>query len=40
MIVDSHAHYHNNAYKKPFRYLTYGEEGYALKQGESQQIFQ
>ena len=22
MIFDSHAHYNNNAYKKPFRYLT------------------
>ena len=40
MIVDSHAHYNNNAYKKPFRYLTYGEEGYALKEGDLDQLFQ
>ena len=40
MIVDSHAHYNNNAYKKPFRYLTYGEEGYALKEGDREQLFQ
>ena len=26
MIIDSHAHYNNNAYKKPFRYLTYDKE--------------
>ena len=39
MIVDSHAHYNNNAYKKPFRYLTYGEEGYALKEGDREQLF-
>ena len=40
MIVDSHAHYNNNASKKPFRYLTYGEEGYALKEGDREQLFQ
>ena len=40
MIVDSHAHYNNNAYKKPFRYLTYGAEGYALKEGDREQLFQ
>lgn len=40
MIVDSHAHYNNNAYNKPFRYLTYGEEGYALKEGDREQLFQ
>ena len=38
MIIDSHAHYNNNAYKKPFRYLTYGEDGYALKEGELPQL--
>ena len=35
MIIDSHAHYNNGAYKKPFRYLTYGEDGYALREGVS-----
>ena len=34
MIIDSHAHYNNNAYKKPFRYLSYDKAGYALKEGE------
>ena len=23
MIIDPHAHYNNNAYKKPFRHLAY-----------------
>ena len=40
MIIDSHAHYNNNAYKKPFRYLTYGEDGYALKEGDWLQLLQ
>ena len=40
MIIDSHAHYNNNAYKKPFRYLTYDKDGYALKEGEREQLFQ
>ena len=40
MIIDSHAHYNNSAYKKPFRYLTYGEKGYALKEGNQEQLFQ
>lgn len=40
MIIDSHAHYNNSAYKKPFRYLTYGEEGYAIKEGELNQLIQ
>lgn len=34
MIIDSHAHYANNCYKKPFRYLTRDENGYALAEGE------
>jgi len=38
MIIDSHAHYNNGAYKKPFRYLTYGHEGYTLKEGELAQL--
>lgn len=40
MIIDSHAHYNNNAYKKPFRYLSYDKYGYALKEGEREQLFQ
>ena len=40
MIIDSHAHYNNNAYKKPFRYLSYGKAGYALKEGDREQLFQ
>ena len=40
MIIDSHAHYNNNAYKKPFRYLSYGGDGYALKEGDWEQLFQ
>ena len=40
MIIDSHAHYNNNAYKKPFWYLTYGDDGYALKEGDRDQLFQ
>ena len=39
MIIDSHAHYNNNAYKKPFRYLAYGEDGYALREGDREQLF-
>ena len=40
IIIDSHAHYNNNAYKKPFRYLSYDEEGYILKEGELSQLIQ
>ena len=40
MIIDSHAHYNNNAYKKPFRYLDYGADGYALRDGDREQLFQ
>ena len=40
MIIDSHAHYNNNAYKKPFRYLSYDKNGYTLKEGEREQLFQ
>ncbi len=40
MIIDSHAHYTNNCYKKPFRYLTRNEEGYALAEGDWEQLFQ
>ena len=40
MIIDSHAHYNNSAYKKPFRYLSYDKDGYALKEGELLQLMQ
>ena len=40
MIIDSHAHYNNNAYKKPFRFLSYDKDGYALKEGELPQLMQ
>ena len=40
MIIDSHAHYNNSAYKKPFRYLSYDKDGYALKEGAQEQLFQ
>ena len=40
MIIDSHAHYKNNAYKKPFRYLSYDKDGYALREGDREQLFQ
>ena len=40
MIIDSHAHYNNNAYKKPFRYLSYDKYGYTLKEGDREQLFQ
>jgi len=39
VIIDSHAHYNNNAYKKPFRYLTRNAEGYALAEGDREQLF-
>ena len=40
MIIDSHAHYNNNAYKKPFRYLTYDKDGFFLKEGELPHLMQ
>ena len=40
MIIDSHAHYNNSAYKKLFRYLSYDEDGYTLKEGELPQLIQ
>ena len=40
MIIDSHAHYNNSAYKKPFRYLAYDNDGYSLKEGELSQLIQ
>ena len=40
MIIDSHAHYNNSAYKKSFRYLSYDKEGFSLKEGELPQLMQ
>ena len=40
MIIDSHAHYNNSAYKKPFRYLSYDKNGYSLKEDELPQLMQ
>ena len=40
MIIDSHAHYNNSAFKKPFRYLTHNKDGYSLKEGNRDQLFQ
>ena len=40
MIIDSHAHYNNNAYKNSFRYLSCSENGYTLKEGHREQLFQ
>lgn len=40
MIIDSHAHYNMSAYRDSFRYLTWGQEGYALKEGNREQLFE
>ena len=40
MIIDSHAHYNNSAYKKLFRYLSYDKDGYSLKESELPQLMQ
>ena len=40
MIIDSHAHYNNNCYRKPCRYLTRDMDRYALKEGDREQLFQ
>ena len=34
MIIDSHAHYNHNSFKNNFRYLTRGEDGYAITEGD------
>ena len=39
MIIDSHTHYNNTAFKKPFRYLSYDKDGYSLKEGARDQLF-
>jgi len=40
VIIDSHAHYNSSAYKSQFCYLSYGEEGFSLKEGDREQLFQ
>ena len=40
MIIDSHAHYNHNSFKNSFRYLTRVENGYAVAEGDREQIFQ
>ena len=40
MIIDSHTHYNNGAYKKPFRYLRWDESGYSLNEGELPRLLQ
>ena len=37
MIIDSHAHYINGAYRNPFRYLTRDEHGYVLIEDDRDQ---
>ena len=39
MIIDSHAHYNHNSFKNRFRYLTRDEDGYAIAEGDREQIF-
>ena len=39
MIIDSHAHYNHAVFKKLFRYLSYDKDGYALKEGDREQLF-
>ncbi len=40
MIIDSHAHYTNRCYARPFRYLTRDGAGYALAEGDREQLLQ
>lgn len=40
MIIDSHAHYTNNCYKKLFCYLIRSEGGYTLAEGGFEQLIQ
>ena len=39
MIIDSHAHYNHNSFKNCFRYLTRGEDGYSIAEGDRERIF-
>ena len=38
-MIDSHAHYNHVVYKKLFRYLSYDKDGYAIKEGDREQVF-
>jgi TatD DNase family protein len=40
MIIDSHAHYNNSAYQNMFRYLSYEQNAYTLKEGQLPQLMQ
>ena len=40
MIIDSHAHYNSSAFKNTFRYLTCNEDGYAIREGNREPLFQ
>ena len=40
VIIDSHAHFNSTAFKNTFRYLTRKKNGYALQEGEREQLFQ
>ncbi len=40
MIVESHAHYTHSCFEKPFSYLKKTEEGYAICQGQREDLLQ
>ncbi len=40
MIIDSHAHYTNQCYTKPFRYLARDAAGYFLAEGDREHLLQ
>ena len=40
MIIDSHAHYNHNSFKNSFRYLTRGEDGYAIAEGDWEAVIE
>lgn len=40
MIIDSHAHYNHKSYQNSFRYLMRNQDGYAIAEGNREQVFQ
>ena len=40
VIIDSYAHYNSSAYTKPFRYLSYDENGFPLKESDRESLLQ
>lgn len=38
MMIDSHAHYNHNAFQNTFRYLTRNADGYAISEGNREQL--